>query len=130
MEQRSAFRFPTDLDAECRTAGQSWNSRLRNISTGGCMIECADSVPTGSLLRVRLKGLPAIDSAIAWHHRGYAGIRFLAPLSAEVMERLGFDLSQTLRAGSPAALRRAPGSLHGQLVKRTLPLEPSAAVAG
>jgi hypothetical protein len=35
-EQRAAFRFATDLDADVRMAGQLWTARLHNISTTGC----------------------------------------------------------------------------------------------
>lgn len=90
MNLRAECRFPTDIEAECRTAGWAWTSRLHNISIGGCMIDCTEDFPAGSLLRLRVKGVPAIDGMIAWHHRAHAGVRFLDPLSAALLDQLGF----------------------------------------
>jgi len=92
MDQRGAHRFPADLDAECRTLGCAWRSRLRNISTSGCMIECPDELAVEGMLRLRIKGVPAIDGRIAWRHRGHAGVRFTEPLPAAIMLQLGFPL--------------------------------------
>src|SRR4029077_17484124 len=95
MEKREDLRFPTDLEADCRTLDQSWTSRLRNISTTGCMI----SLPEGSLpecahLRLRIKGLAAVDAELVWQHRNHAGVRFRVPLHPAAMEHLGFVLPE------------------------------------
>ena len=129
MDKRTAYRFPTELDADCRSSDQSWKSRLRNISTGDCMIECPDSeLPKGSPLRLRLKGLPAIDGEIAWQHRGHAGVRFRQELRPALLEDLAFRTSDWSFGSTPpqpfpeSAARPRPSapSLHGQLVKRSL----------
>lgn len=123
-EQREAFRFPTDLRADCRMAGRSWEVRLCNISTSGCMMVCPeDGLPDGWMLRLYVRSLPAIDAEIVWQHRGHAGLKFLVPLRADAMEPLGFHLPD-------AAHRRAPplrphqvaetAGLHSKLVKRGL----------
>ena len=73
MDKRAAFRFPTNVEADCRSSNRSWVSRMRNISTTGCMIVCPDDdLPGGALLRMRIKGLTAIDGEIVWLHRGRA----------------------------------------------------------
>ena len=125
-EQRRAFRFATELEADCRSCNLAWTSRLCNISTTGCMIVCPeDDLPNGALLRIRLKGLTAIDGTIIWQHRAHAGVRFHTPLHQAVMAHLGFH--------EPAPERSTPRpGLHAQLVKRT-PLEeagPKVAAAG
>lgn len=89
MDLRVECRFPTDIEAECRTAGRAWTARLHNISVGGCMLGCTEGLPTGTLLRLRIKGMPAIDGAIAWHHRAHAGVRFREPLPAAMLDQLG-----------------------------------------
>jgi hypothetical protein len=90
MELRRAFRYPTDLDASCRAGEHAWQTRLRNLSVGGCMIESPDpGFAVGSPLRLWISGVPTIDGTIAWQHRGHAGIRFLSPLPPTVMDRLG-----------------------------------------
>ena len=131
MDKRAAFRFPTDVEADCRSCDRAWNSRLVNISTTGCMIACPDEgLPDGALLRLRVKGLTAIDGEIVWQHRNHAGIKFRVPLHPAVMEHLAFRGTERGYDTVPAAPRReaeaAPASLHGQLVKRTWTGEPDA----
>ena len=127
MDKRAAFRFPTDVEADCRSCDKSWSSRLVNISTTGCMIACPeDSLPDGALLRLRVKGLTAIDGEIVWQHRNHAGIKFKVPLHPAVMEHLAFrgtDAGYEMSSPAPAPEARvepvrAVTSLHGQLVKR------------
>ena len=91
MELRRAFRHPIDTDADCRAGGRSWRTRLRNISTGGCMIESpVPGFAAGTRLKLWVQGMPTIEGTIAWQHRGHAGIRFALPLSAPVLAELGF----------------------------------------
>ena len=143
MDKRAAFRFPTDVEADCRSCDKSWSSRLVNISTTGCMIACPqESLPDGALLRLRVKGLTAIDGEIVWQHRNHAGIKFRVPLHPAVMEHLAFRGADCSYGAPPLAAApeakvepvRAVTSLHGQLVKRawTSPddAEPRRASAG
>ena len=127
MDKRGAFRFPTDVEAECRSCDRAWGTRLVNISTTGCMIACPEeSLPDKALLRLRVKGLTAIDGEIVWQHRNHAGIRFKVPLHPAVMEHLAFRGAEQAcgtdaRVAAPEATVepiRALTSLHGQLVKR------------
>jgi hypothetical protein len=99
-----------------------------NISTTGCMIACPEeSLPDGALLRLRVKGLTAIDGEIIWRHRNHAGIKFRIPLHPAVMEHLAFRDTErgydtpppTPRPEAELAPARATTSLHAQLVKRT-----------
>ena len=137
MEKRAALRFPTDLEANCRVPDRSWGSRLCNISTSGCMI----TLPEGDLsdeapLRLRIKGLAAIDAEVVWQHRSHAGVRFRVPLHPAAMEHLGFILpegawesafrtaqqagvSAPRRAAATPSRRAATPGLNGLLVKRT-----------
>ena len=125
MEKRAALRFSTELAADCRSCNRSWTSRLCNISATGCMIVCPEpGLPDGALVRVRLKGLTAIDGAVVWQHRGHAGIRFLEPLHLAVMEYLGFHQpeespGEDRAAEIRAAPRRAAIGLDAALVKRS-----------
>jgi hypothetical protein len=129
MEKRTALRFPTDLEAACRTLDKSWTARLRNISTSGCMITLPeDDLTDDAMLRLRIKGLAAIDAEVVWQHRNHAGVRFRVPLHPAALEHLGFVLPQgglgkrrpqhagrrTLRAGrrrsDPGAARYRRGA--------------------
>lgn len=142
MEQRTAHRFPTDLEADCRSCGRSWTSRLSNISNTGCMITYPEpSLPESALLRLRLRGLTAIDGEIVWQNRGHAGIRFNLPLHKAVMEHLGFREPEQAQEPEPESLPAAgqsqplPGpsgplsGLHPQLVRRAWQDEPAIRIA-
>jgi len=124
MEQRAAFRFPTDLLADCRTRDRSWPARLCNISTTGCMMACPEGgLPDGKRLRLRIRGLAAIDAEIVWQHRGHAGLRFAVPLHPAALEHLGFRLpeprpAQVPTGGQPGLAAREAAVLHPRLVKR------------
>jgi hypothetical protein len=123
VDQRAAFRFPTDIWADCRMAGRSWESRLCNISTTGSMLVCPeDGLPEGWMLRLYVRTLPAIDSEIVWQHRGHAGLNFLVPLRPDAMEHLGFHLPDaTHRRPPPLRPHQLPDTtagLHARLVKR------------
>jgi hypothetical protein len=139
VEKRAALRFPTDLEADCRTLERSWSSRLRNISTSGCMITLPEGELPDDALRLRIRGLAAIDAEVVWQHRNHAGVRFRVPLHPAAMEHLGFVLpegawesafrsaqaaphAQRRAAATPSRRAATPG-LNGQLVKRTA--EPS-----
>ena len=128
MDKRAAIRFPTDLEADCRSCNRAWTSRLCNISATGCMVVCPEEgLPDGALMRLRLKGLTAIDGEIVWQHRGHAGIRFRAELHPTMMAHLGFILPEgthqpALAVSRPETApvpRRVATGLHAQLVKRT-----------
>jgi len=89
MDKRGALRFPSEIEAECRSCDRGWGTRLINISTTGCMISCPpDKLPDGALMRLRVKGLTAIDGEIVWQHRNHAGIRFKIPLHPAVLQHL------------------------------------------
>lgn len=136
-DKRAALRFPTDIEAACRTLDTAWASRLCNISTSGCMITLDEGeLAPDALLRLRIKGLAAIDAEVVWQHRNHAGVRFRVPLHPAALEHLGFVLPEgawksavrsTQESATPSprpavpapSHRPAPAGLNGQLVKRT-----------
>ena len=120
VEQREAFRFATNLAADCRMSGRTWPSRLCNVSTTGCMLACPEEgLPDGWMMRLWIHGLPVIDAEIVWQHRGFAGLHFLVALHPTALEHLGFRLPEPRRPmqADPAP---QPGGLHARLVKRSL----------
>jgi hypothetical protein len=136
-EKRAALRFPTDIEAACRTTDTAWATRLCNISTSGCMISLGEgAVAPDAPLRLRIRGLAAIDAEIVWQHREHAGVRFRVPLHPAALEHLGFVLPEgawdsavrstreavrpTPRAAPATPSHRAASAgLNGLLVKRT-----------
>ena len=90
------------------------------------------------MLRLRIKGLAAIDAEIVWQHRNHAGVRFRVPLHPAAMEHLGFVLPEgawesayrsaqdgglhpTRRTTASPPRRASSAGLNGQLVKRKAP---------
>ena len=123
MDKRAAFRFPTDVATEVRSCDRSWTARVCNISTGGCMITCNETdLPKDALLRLRIKGLTAIDGKIAWINRGHAGVHFQSPLHPAVMEHLAFRGREEGLTGKAEVAPELPPpcspGLHAQLIKR------------
>ncbi|MEO6388210.1 MAG: PilZ domain-containing protein [Croceibacterium sp.] len=129
MDQRATVRFMVDRAAECRLPHSSWPTRLCNISTVGCMILCqVNAIPEGTRLRLRIKGMAAINGAIIWHRGGQAGVSFDTPLTSAQLHRLGAttpDLGlvpvmqhEALDGPLEDTPQRTPGGLSGGLVKR------------
>jgi hypothetical protein len=132
-DKRAALRFPTDLEASCQTIDATWASRLCNISTTGCMITLPDGgLRNNAPLRLRIRGVMAIDAEVVWQHRRHAGVRFRAPLHPAAIEHLGFTLparewesafrsTQERANDGPERAVVAPSapSLGGHLVKRS-----------
>lgn len=127
VEQREAYRFPTNLEADCRMSGRTWPARLRNVSTTGCMLAIPEEgLPDGWMMRLWIAGLPVIDAEIVWQHRGHAGLHFLVALHPTALEHLGFRLPeprQPLRADPAPAAELELGGLHARLIKRAPPDE-------
>jgi hypothetical protein len=123
MEQREAYRFPTNLDADCRMSGRTWRTRLCNVSTTGCMLATPEEgLPEGWMMRLWIPGLPVIDAEIVWHHRGHAGLHFLVALHPTALAHLGFRRPEPRRPAEADAATEL-GGLHAWLVKRALPDE-------
>ncbi len=93
---------------------------------------------TDAPLRLRIKGVAAIDAEVVWRHRDRAGVRFRVALHPAAMEHLGFilpdgDWDSAIRIAQQAAApilrpvpatpsrRAATAGLNGELVKRTEP---------
>ena len=103
------------------------------------MVVCPEpGLPDGALLRIRLRGLTAIDGKVVWQHRGHAGVRFVSPLHQALLEHLGFhepagecerNYTGAREPGATAEPRRPTGGLHAQLVKRTCLVSPESNAA-
>ena len=86
------------------------NVRVRNISSGGMMIDLASSQPKGLTVTAEMKGIGQVTGYVAWSTENRAGIAFdrtvdpklarqtlAAPPSAPVYARPAVD--QTRRPG-------------------------------
>jgi len=54
MERRSSMRFRLELDADISASGERFRGRTVNISSGGLLMSCGESVEVGTLVTVRI----------------------------------------------------------------------------
>lgn len=78
------------------TARSDWLCRVRNLSSGGLMMECDAPLAVGTPVRIELRDLIGLDGEIVWTRPPRAGVRFVAPV----------DVAGLLRTGTGHAQRR------------------------
>jgi hypothetical protein len=99
-ERRASARHSVYLGAQFRSRGQSAAPvTLLDLSTLGCRIEQSYSLQEGSHGWLKLDGLEAIYSRVAWRRDTFAGMEFDTPLHVRVVERLVAS-SATLTPGT------------------------------
>ncbi len=57
--------------------GQRLAVTITNISSAGCQIDCAETLPIGQAVRIELAGNIAAEANVRWAILGRAGLRFL-----------------------------------------------------
>lgn len=87
-QNRQAQRAPVMLTAKLEFAGATQQVRLRNLSTGGALVE-GDWLPaTGSIVLFMRNDLK-IQARVAWLEGKYAGVAFESPLErAELLRQV------------------------------------------
>ena len=84
--------------ATLRCARDSVPVRLRNISTGGALLETERGIDPGARVWLELVGMPALTAEVRWSGGGRLGLRFEEE----------FDLRRLGSAPRPTALRHVP----------------------
>jgi hypothetical protein len=85
--ERSAERSNVFLSAALYTADRAFPVRIRNISTGGALLD-GDNLPgEGSTVSLRRAHL-AVDGRIAWQVHELRGVRFSAEIDVEEWVKL------------------------------------------
>lgn len=116
-DSRVSSRSNVYLMALLSAEGRSWPVRVRNISTGGALLE-GSSLP-GSNLQARLiRGSLSADGLIVWQQERFCGIRFNSDVEVgEWIQRAGpvgqqriDEVIAEFRQGNPGDPRRAPRS--------------------
>lgn len=75
---------------------EAFNVRIRNISSGGAMLDCERTLPQGAAIRLNLADAGTFAGEVRWSRNGQVGIKF---------ER-GFDI-RLLAGAQPAKQARA-----------------------
>jgi hypothetical protein len=79
--------------------GRVLGARLRNISSGGALVECREELPVGAQIQLDFAAGGLIDAEIRWTKGTQFGVQF----------REKFNL-KLLQPGKPAGTVRGPGS--------------------
>jgi len=61
--------------------GESWPMRVRNISAGGLMAECAQPFDRGAKVELELRGIGLQRATIAWIANGRLGATCARPIN-------------------------------------------------
>lgn len=69
-------------------------SLLSNLSRHGCCLDLTHRVTAGDKLWVKLPGLAAIETIVIWEDEFIAGVEFVQPLHAAVMDMLSKQLTE------------------------------------
>lgn len=97
-----------------------WICRVRNLSSGGLMVECDATLTVGTPVRIELRNLAVLDGTIVWTRPPRAGVCFDAP--ADVAELLRPGGGQDRRPRAPRLSATCPVLLwyQGQTSAQTL----------
>lgn len=92
---RSYNRFIVDQEIECVMNGARDFVMLYNLSSGGCMIEIANTdASEGDAIEIVLKDMGAVPGTIVWKVGRNAGVKFETILHQRVVEYFGFSGGQ------------------------------------
>ena len=87
LKQRKDVRTPVAGRTQLRH--QNWYSvevQICDVSTGGFMAECPESVRIGSYVSLDVPGLGPVNAQVRWQIGGRMGGMFLDPISLEQCE--------------------------------------------
>lgn len=81
--------------------------RVRNLSAGGMMADCAETLAAGQPVLVTLRGIGGVLGQIAWHRNGRIGISFAEPIDPKQARKpVGVAESNVPRHIKQVATRR------------------------
>ena len=87
-ERRAAPRKPVELPVDCRVPATSCPAVMANLSTDGCRLNTARPLAKGSTVLLTLIGQTETAGTVVWSRGRTAGVQFLVPLSAAIVDLL------------------------------------------
>jgi diguanylate cyclase (GGDEF)-like protein len=66
--------------------GEVMGARLRNISTGGALIECREEMPTGAVIQLDFAAGGLIEAEIRWSKGTQFGVQFKQPFNLKLLQ--------------------------------------------
>jgi diguanylate cyclase (GGDEF)-like protein/PAS domain S-box-containing protein len=79
-------RVRTIRAAVVHHAGKAIPGRLKNISSGGAMVECAEELPVGAEIRLDSSFGFLIDAKVIWTKGGQTGMQFREPFNLKLLQ--------------------------------------------
>lgn len=87
---------------------------VRNISTGGLMLECLHAPAVGELLQVELRSDKVMQGVVRWSRDGAAGVQFDKDINVEQMLKEERSSLLRVRPRQPRFVRRGVVKLIGE----------------
>jgi hypothetical protein len=66
--------------------GEVRGARLRNISTGGALVECREELPVGSEIQLDFAAGGLIDGTVVWTKGTHSGVQFKKPFNLKLLQ--------------------------------------------
>ena len=66
--------------------GQVMGARLRNISSGGALVECRDELPVGAEVRLDFAVGGLVDGVVRWTKGTQSGVQFAEPFNLKLLQ--------------------------------------------
>ena len=79
-------RIRTIRAAVVHHSGKIIPGRLKNISSGGAMVECVEEVPVGAEIRLDSSFGFLIDAKVIWSKGGQTGMQFKEPFNLKLLQ--------------------------------------------
>lgn len=94
--------------------GRPFETRVRNLSPGGMMIDAPNEMLPGTQLVADMRGVGSVNGRIAWHSQGRAGVAF----DTDIDPRLARTGGTGPKTVAPDYLRNNPPSRRSGLAIR------------
>ena len=91
MDERSVPRTVADLSVPAVLHGRDVRIQIYNLSSYGCMFESVERVFENDMIQIMLVDDVTARGNVIWSQESFAGVEFLRPLQAGIIQHLGFQ---------------------------------------
>lgn len=91
MDERSVPRTVADLSVPAVLHGRDIRIQIYNLSSYGCMFESVERVYENDSIQIMLVDDVTARGNVIWSQESFAGVEFLWPLQAAIIQHLGFQ---------------------------------------
>ena len=91
MDERSVPRTVADLSVPAILHGRNTRIQIYNLSSYGCMFESVEQIYENDTIQIMLVDDVTARGHVIWSQESFAGVEFLRPLQAAIVQHLGFQ---------------------------------------